>query len=191
MLDPADVTSNIAGLVMLPDYLPEPTLLLAELDELPWLDDLSRRVQHYGWRYDYKARNVPKNAYLGALPNSLALIAERLFEERLMGTIADQAIVNEYEPGQGIAAHIDCEPCFGPEIATLSLGDTYPMTFTNVATGTRIDVWLPVGSVCVMAGDARYRWRHEIAKRKTDPSPDGRRQRRRRVSVTFRTVVGS
>jgi hypothetical protein len=32
--------------------------LLAEIDHNPWLRDLSRRVQHYGYRYDYKARGI-------------------------------------------------------------------------------------------------------------------------------------
>ena len=33
----------------------------------------------------------------------------------------EQAIVNEYEPGQGIAPHVDRD-CFGPVVATVSLG---------------------------------------------------------------------
>ncbi len=101
----------------------------------------------------------------------------------------DQAIVKEYLPGQGIAAHIDCGPCFGPQIATLSLGDACPMRFTHALTGAARDVWLPVGSLCVLSGPARHEWRHEIARRRTDPNPSGRRACARRVSVTFRTVT--
>lgn len=34
----------------------------------------------------------------------------------------DQVIVNEYQPGQQIAPHIDCVPCFGSVVASLTLG---------------------------------------------------------------------
>jgi alkylated DNA repair dioxygenase AlkB len=180
---------SIPGLICVPGFLKEPYSVLGTLDRMPWLDDLSRRVQHYGWRYDYKSRRIHHDAYLGPLPSFLQDVAGELFSVGLMGCVPDQAIVNEYLPGQGIAAHIDCEPCFGPEIVTISLGDEYPMRFTNVSTAAAIDVWLPVGSVCVISGPARYEWRHEIAKRKSDLFGGTRKLRERRVSVTFRTVI--
>ncbi|MFZ4506655.1 MAG: alpha-ketoglutarate-dependent dioxygenase AlkB [Fimbriimonas sp.] len=184
-----DDPPSIPGLICFPTFLNESDSLLSILDRMPWLDDLSRRVQHYGWRYDYKSRKIHRDAYLGPLPGFLLDVAEDLFSVGLMECVPDQAIVNEYLPGQGIAAHIDCEPCFGPEIATLSLGDEYPMRFTNVSTDESREVWLPVGSVCVMSGPARYEWRHEIAKRKSDLFGGTRKIRKRRVSVTFRTVI--
>lgn len=164
-----DDLPSIPGLICVHDFLKEPGALLDMLDRMPWLDDLSRRVQHYGWRYDYRSHRVHPDAYLGPLPDFLQHLAEELFSDGLLKCVPDQAIVNEYLPGQGIAAHIDCEPCFGPEIAMISLGDEYPMRFTNVSTAQAIDVWLPVGSACVISGPARYEWRHEIAKRKSDP----------------------
>lgn len=179
----------VPGLVVVPGFLDDADALLAWVGSMPWLDDLSRRVQHYGWRYDYRARAVPPGSRLGPLPEPLEALAERIHQAGHMAGVPDQAIVNEYLPGQGIAAHIDCEPCFGPEIATLSLGDAYPMRFTRPTTGEAREVWLPVGSLCVMSGPARHEWRHEIARRRSDPTPAGRRPRGRRVSVTFRTVV--
>ena len=44
----------------------------------------------------------------------------------------DQLIVNEYQPGQGISAHIDCEPCFKNTIVTVSLGSVYEMDFISL-----------------------------------------------------------
>jgi hypothetical protein len=32
--------------------------LFETLDGAPWRSDLKRRVQHYGWRYGYRARQV-------------------------------------------------------------------------------------------------------------------------------------
>lgn len=153
------------------------------------MTNLSRRVQHYGWRYDYKARSVHRQSYLGPLPECLAVLARQLADKGLMSTAPDQAIVNEYLPGQGISAHIDCEPCFGPEIASFSLGDEYPMRFQRVADDEQFELWLPIGSVCIMSGPARYEWKHEIVKRRSDPLAGGRKVRRRRVSVTFRKVI--
>ncbi|MCW5940510.1 MAG: alpha-ketoglutarate-dependent dioxygenase AlkB [Fimbriimonadaceae bacterium] len=184
-----DDLPSIPGLICAPNFINEPSSLLATLDRMPWLDDLSRRVQHYGWRYDYKSRKIQHDAYLGPLPGFLRDVAEKLFSAGLLKCVPDQAIVNECLPGQGIAAHIDCEPCFGPEIAMISLGDDYPMRFTNVSTAQAIDVWLPVDSACVISGPARYEWRHEIAKRKSDLLGGTRKHRTRRVSVTFRTVI--
>ena len=40
-------------------------------------------------------------------------------------------IVNEYVAGQGISAHIDCIPCFGDKIISLSLGGAITMDFTR------------------------------------------------------------
>lgn len=184
-----DDLPSIPGLICVPGFLKESRSLCDLLDRMPWLDDLSRRVQHYGWRYDFRSRSVDPDAYLGPLPDFLQGVAEELFSAGLMERVADQAIVNEYLPGQGIAAQIDCEPCFGPEIAMISLGDDYPMRFTSVSTAEAIDVWLPVGSACVISGPARYQWRHEIAKRKSDLLGGTRKLRKRRVSVTFRTVM--
>lgn len=184
-----DEVKSIPGLICVPGFLPDTQELLFALDRMPWLDDLSRRVQHYGWRYDYRSRRVHEDAYLGPLPGILQDIAGELFSAGLMQCMPDQAIVNEYLPGQGIAPHIDCEPCFGPEITTISLGDEYPMRFTKVSTSEAIEVWLPVGSACVISGPARYEWRHEIAKRRSDQFGGQRKLRKRRVSVTFRKVV--
>ena len=49
--------------------------------ESEWRNDLSRRVQHYGWRYDYKARAITPDMHLGALPDWLANVAQKLYDE--------------------------------------------------------------------------------------------------------------
>ena len=41
----------------------------------------------------------------------------------------NQLTANEYNPGQGIAPHVDTEACFGPYIFILNLGiDDYSLT---------------------------------------------------------------
>lgn len=42
-----------------------------------------------------------------------------------------QLTMNEYLPGQGIAAHIDTESCLGPDLAILSIGSDIVMTLQD------------------------------------------------------------
>lgn len=163
--------------------------LLSFINEALWLQDLSRRVQHYGWRYDYKARRVTADARLGPLPDWLEPEVDALCGRCLFDPAPDQVIVNEYEPGQGIAPHVDCVPCFGPTIVSPSLGGHVEMRFENTATGEKRETLLPPRSLLVLTGSARYEWSHTIPARKSDVI-DGRRVgRKRRISLTFRRVI--
>lgn len=165
----------------------EATALLASVDAAPWLGDLQRRVQHYGYRYDYRARSVDRSMYLGPLPAWSQPLVQRLHAAGTFAQPPDQLIVNEYEPGQGIAAHIDCVPCFGPVVASLSLGSTCQMDLARDDASTTIT--LRPRSLLVLAGEARSHWRHGIRGRRSDVIAFDRVPRRRRVSLTFRTVL--
>ncbi|HWY85378.1 MAG TPA: alpha-ketoglutarate-dependent dioxygenase AlkB [Gemmataceae bacterium] len=179
--------SIIEGMTYVSDFLSlsEQQAVLQDVDLQPWRNDLKRRVQHYGYRYDYKARRVDHSMYLGTLPPFAIQVAGKLIERSLFTQFPDQLIVNEYLPGQGITAHIDCEPCFGKTIAMVSLGWTYEMDFINSQTRDAHAILLAPGSVLVISGEARYRWLHQIKARKTDHGV----RRRRRVSLTFRNVL--
>ena len=193
------------GLLYQPDFmdaeLEQSLLNNVDGDEAVWLSDLSRRVQHYGFKYDYKARRIVGSMKLGPLPDWLCDMADKVTRfvqsDEGLGTSElvqpfDQAIVNEYEPGEGIAAHIDCEPCFGPVVTTLSLGSDIEMQFEHARTGECTPVYLAQRSLAVLTGEARYEWTHSIVKRQSDPSRSGGGQRvprRRRVSITFRSVL--
>jgi alkylated DNA repair dioxygenase AlkB len=48
---------------------------------------------------------------------------------------------------------------------------------------------LTPGSLLMLSGEARYRWRHAIPGRKTDKVAGRSVVRGRRVSLTFRTVL--
>jgi alkylated DNA repair dioxygenase AlkB len=165
------------------------TELLASIDALPWRDDLKRRVQHYGYRYDYKARRVTADSYLGPLPGWLAATATRLASEGIFDEVPDQVIVNEYLPGQGIAAHVDCEPCFGDIIASLSLGSACTMEFTPLNGRGATSQRLEPRSLLILKGESRFEWKHGIPARKADDVGGTWVQRERRVSLTFRNVV--
>lgn len=167
-------------------------LAAIDADESKWQTSLKRRVQHYGWRYDYSAKTIAEDMRTEPLPDFIMPVAVELQKRGWFAQTPDQVIINEYQPGQGIAPHID-RNCFGPAVATLSLGDCWPMQLSlppgKSHAEERLEVFLEVGSVLVFSGDARSRWRHGIAPRKADKTPEGgKRSRQRRVSVTFRTV---
>jgi alkylated DNA repair dioxygenase AlkB len=163
--------------------------LIDTIDHQPWITELRRRVQHYGYRYDYKARTVTADMHLGPLPAWLVPLCQELHERGLMPRLADQVIVNEYEPGQGIAAHVDCVPCFADTIASLTLGSACVLDFTHAKTREKRSLFLERRSVVVLSGEARYDWRHGIASRKSDEHEGRVVARGRRLSLTFRNVL--
>lgn len=187
----ADLVNDVDGLTLVQDYLSpdEQSVLIGVIEAQSWRTDLKRRVQHYGYRYDYTRRTVARDQYLGPLPDWAADLAKRLRADGHVPRDLDQLIVNEYEPGQGISAHVDCVPCFADTVLSISLGSSCVMTFSHRGLGKRVDVLLPPGGLLVMSGPARYEWLHAIAARKSDRWNDQVLARGRRVSLTYRTVL--
>src|SRR5690606_22327192 len=162
---------------------------LSQIDQQTWLTDLKRRVQHYGYRYDYKARTVGNDAYLGPLPDWLSSLSKKLHDNGIFPSVPDQVIVNEYLPGQGISAHIDCVPCFAETIASLSLGSPCVMEFSNPKSAEKKSIVLEERSLIILSGPARYEWQHAIPARKSDIIDGIKTERARRVSLTFRNII--
>ena len=181
------------GATYLPGFISpdEEQALVAKLDAGAWSTELKRRVQHFGYRYDYKARAVAEGAYLGPLPSWLAGLAIRLVEHDVFESLPDQVIANEYLPGQGISAHVDCVPCFGDTIVSVSLLSPCEMIFRERHGGTGLALLLEPRSAVLLQGAARYEWSHEIPVRKSDSIDGVRHPRGRRISFTFRKVRGS
>lgn len=184
----------IPGLGLYPEFISteEEALLLEKIDHSVWLTDLKRRVQHYGYRYDYRARRVGKEHCIGPVPGWMAFLHARLLDKQLIDFVPDQAIVNEYLVGQGIAAHIDCEPCFGDMIVSISLGSQCVMDFQRAQAGKAADkvpLLIPRRALLVMKEESRYGWYHGITGRKTDRFNGSLYPRTRRVSITFRKVI--
>lgn len=93
---------GIRGLLYIPDYITvaEETQLIKKIDKQDCDNSLKRRVQHYGYQYDYKAHNVTDDLYLGRLQKWLNDLATRLNEDGLCERVPDQVIINEYQPGR-------------------------------------------------------------------------------------------
>ena len=179
-----------SGLAYLADFVTqaEAMALAQEIDARPWRDDLKRRVQHYGYRYDYKARQARREDYLGPLPDFLQALAQRLRDEGHFLRLPDQVIVNEYLPGQGISAHVDCCPCFGNVIASLSLLSPCVMQLQHARNGEVAALWLEPKSLLILSGPARNDWTHAIPARRSDVMGGQKHLRGRRISLTFREM---
>ncbi|WP_406826410.1 alpha-ketoglutarate-dependent dioxygenase AlkB [Pedobacter sp. KACC 23697] len=181
----------ISGLTYYPDFISEDdeNELLAMINAEEWLVELKRRVQHYGWKYNYRERSIDKSMCLGPLPHWVKKIAISLKECGIADEIPDQVIVNEYRPGQGISNHIDCEPCFADTIISISLSSTSIMNFINLESKLKIDAILEARSAICLKGDARYKWSHGIPGRLADDIFGVRINRGLRISMTFRKVI--
>lgn len=187
-----EIVGQVSGLRYLDNYITqtEHNRILTAIDNEPWLNDLKRRVQHYGFKYNYKSRSIDHDMYLGPLPVWSENICQRLVNDNLINYMPDQIIVNEYFPGQGIANHIDCEPCFDDTIISLSLISTCVMDIINKENPQKkVELLLPPCSLVVLNGEARYKWTHGIPARRMDEFNDLRITRQRRISLTFRKVI--
>ncbi|KAG6917658.1 hypothetical protein DXG01_001633 [Tephrocybe rancida] len=128
---------------------------------------------------------------------------------------ARQAILNLYQPGEGIIPHVDLLRRFGDGIIGVSFGSGCVMQFARAAEEAgghhepavdaveheknNWDVYLPERSVIVLSEDARYKWTHGIAKHTqdyvalpdtgTDDTAGEWIQRGVRLSITFRWLL--
>jgi alkylated DNA repair dioxygenase AlkB len=187
-----DVLSSISGLQYHPNFISvsEEGQLLASVRSEKWLDDLQRQVQHYGFKYDYKSRSIDESQRIGPLPQWSQLIIDKMISLKIVETRPDQLIVNKYEPGQGIAMHVDCEPCFDDTIVSLSLGSDIVMNFKRaMADVAKVPLLLERRSLTVLRGEARYQYQHGIDPRKKDKFHGHQWERETRISLTFRKTV--
>jgi alkylated DNA repair dioxygenase AlkB len=183
--------SKVPGLSYFPDYISsnDEQKLLEIINQQPWSTKEQRRIQEYGYKYDYYKGSFASSTYLGTLPDWLQGIATRIAQDGLMAQVPDQVIVNEYLPGQGIISHIDCIPCFGNTIITLSLESECVMLWTHLKSREIVKIRLQSRSLLIFQGEARYHWEHGIPIMNSDIMPKHDKVNCRRVSLTFREVL--
>ncbi len=157
------------------------------------ISETGRKVQQYGYEYNYVTRKGSDYKKINPIPDILLsiqqvglnlvepIVDKEVFEECKL----NQCIVNKYESKQGISAHIDKES-FGPVIVCFTLGSGTAITFSK--NGEVIEKYVEPNSVYIMTGESRYNWKHEIKSRLTDKMGDNKIRRSTRISVTFRTV---
>jgi len=94
--------------------------LLAAVDSGEWELLARRRVQHYGYAFNYTARAVDQGRSAAALPAATRPVLARVLAAAGM-PVADQLTINEYAAGVGLSAHVDTHSAFGCIMASLSL----------------------------------------------------------------------
>lgn len=181
-----EMAPSILGLQYVPEYLDGQThdRLLAAVDLQPWLMSVDHRVQIYGYNYSHGKRAVFR---IGDLPVWASDLSARLRGDGLLPKMPDQMVVNDYQPGSGIFAHVD-QPVLGDVIASVSLGSTCVMRFSSGTFGRVEELLLEPRSVLILSGEARWAWKHEIPARPVDLWQNEERPRSRRVSLTFRIM---
>ncbi|KPH15019.1 alpha-ketoglutarate-dependent dioxygenase AlkB [Chryseobacterium sp. MEBOG06] len=178
----------ITGLAYQDDFLSieEESLIVSEIDNAIWDTNLKRRVQHYGYIYDYKKKNIDQDLKIGKLPDWLISLEGKIKKNFNLKNSFDQVIINEYEPGQGISNHIDCIPCFEDIIISVSLLSSCVMQFSKDQ--EKHELLLNPRSILLLNGDARYNWKHGIKAVKNDKWLNTIIPRERRISITFRKI---
>lgn len=168
---------DVAGLTLVADWIDAAAeaALVAAVDAEAWNVEWRRRRQLYGVSYRGAAQPFP--AWL--LP-----LRQRLTDEGWLPRLADNATINDYPPGTGIAAHRDDAPF--DDVCSVSVGGDIVVDFTRA--DRHVPLFVPARSLWVATGDARWQWQHGIAPRKSDVVDGVKRARRRRISLTFRTL---
>ena len=209
----------LPGLELLPDFVSEEeeAELLGFLRSHPWLSHKFRSVQHYGYAFDYERNDVFEEMWahrgkaddddeLHMFPPIFHALIRRFRSLPSLPTIApfapaecgegelvpNQLTVNRYQPGDGIAAHVDVHSSFTSFVLSLSLAsditmDILPFPLTpDDPPSPSFPLLLPRRSLLVLSHYVRYGCQHAIQARKTD-RVDGRLvERRERISLTFR-----
>ena len=180
--------------------------LLNELELSTWEINLKRRVQHYGFTFSYSTLMLDYGSSPPSMTSRFSELAKKMestishFNHGADATDAHdilpltQLTVNEYQPGQGIASHIDTKNCFGPDIFILNLGSGITMRLQyrgeeEKMLNTKKYIWLPQRSLLLLSGEARNSWSHGIAARLNDKVNGNIIARSRRVSLTFRQAL--
>jgi alkylated DNA repair dioxygenase AlkB len=175
----------VPGLAYLSNFVTpdEERALIAAVDSETWDTEWQRRRQVYGLSYG-SAKSAAR--VLGPLPEWSLALAERVREH--LGGEAANIVVNEYLPGQGIGLHHDF-PGFGPTVVAVSLGAPVLLDLVDPETKRAEVLDVAPRSLWILGGEARTRWMHGIAHRKSDVVLGVKRPRGRRVSITFRTRI--
>jgi alkylated DNA repair protein alkB family protein 8 len=156
-----------------------------------------RTVVHFGKIFDYTTKTMRLGC--GPFPGCALEMIERYrnimndFKSNTSDSVVfedmDQLTVNCYEPGSGIAPHVDTHTSIGETILLFSFGSDVIMEFTTSSeesTRDVVEVLIPSRSMVIMTGDSRYGWTHGIRSRTFDVVNGEMKHRKARVSFTFR-----
>lgn len=197
-LSGAHWAQQIPGLFYIPNII-EGDAIFEEIDESHYFkagtSEHSRLVIQYGLPFLYQGQKkedvVPRMIfpdYIKILRNiaikeceKLALLPEK---SKTNKKLFNQCIINKYEPGEKIGAHVDL-PSYGPVVACFSILSGITMVFKK---NDEIQpIYVEKNSLYIMSGPARTDYTHEIKGVKSDLIYGKKIARETRISITFRS----
>ena len=184
----------IPGLELIYDVIGEKEAsdLLRAIDDMPYLENIKRRVQHYGYEFDYATRHIDTKKPLGDMPPWALTLIDRLVSAGHIKQIPDQITVNEYPGGIGISSHVDTHSAFDEELVSLTLGASTVMDMKHPDGIQYKALYLLPRSLLVLRGESRYLWSHGIVARKLDRVHGKIVERPRTLTLTLTlTLIGS
>lgn len=104
------------------------------------------------------------------IPSWLHGIMKAVFEQFLKPRrfpSPNHALVNAYEPGEGIMAHED-GPAYTPYATILSVGSSCVFDFLTKSRSRAAQIYLPVGSLLLFTDEAYQDYLHEVRSEKHD-----------------------
>ena len=179
---------EIPGLVVHRDWVDRAyeRELLAHIDAGAWDSDFRRRIQLYGLGYE-RGDDGGATRWVRDFPGWLERLAARLVGDGWLPHMPDNCVINDYAPGVGIGPHTDF-PAFAAPLVALSLLSDVVLDFSRRDVPGSVPVVVPARSLWSASGEARWRWMHAIAARRSDVIDGVRVRRDRRVSLTFRVA---
>ena len=95
--------------------------------DVQWKRINSRRITHFGLRYDYPRFAVVHSSDIPPFPEYLSPMISRLYQLlqqngiKLPDNYFNQMTIQQYPPKTGISPHVDTTEYFGEYIASVSL----------------------------------------------------------------------
>ena len=185
---------EVPGLQLIKEFITEEEeaalMSHANSNAAAWQTLAKRRVQHYGYEFDYVKRNIDMSQPAASLPGWVQPLLRRFQKDQdLEKQEFDQLTVNEYRRGTGIAPHVDSHSAFTGSVLSLSCGGGTVMEFQRGE--SRRGLLLPPRSLLALSGEVRYAWRHYIPNRRSDMVEGAEVDRGEcRLSFTFRLARG-
>mmetsp|Transcript_25890 Transcript_25890/g.83648 ORF Transcript_25890/g.83648 Transcript_25890/m.83648 type:complete len:321 (+) Transcript_25890:85-1047(+) len=138
-----------------------------------WTPLRGRRLQNFGG----VPHPAPEGMVQEPMPGWVASVLEELVAAGVFPADAppNHVLLNEYEPGQGIAPHRD-GPLYAPTVAILSLGSACAFDFVRNDTerGLLASLLLPPRGLLVFTGAAYHQHLHTVPAVAVDNSRPGR-----------------
>lgn len=163
----------------------EERYLVDQIDSGSWINSQSgRRKQDFGPKINFKKQKISLGTFKG-FPLYIKCIWRRLQES--ISELSDFNAVEmchlEYDSARGssIEAHFDDFWVWGGRLVTLNYLSTSVLTLTHPTDECvkkfEIAIQMPPRSLLILAGDARYKWLHQIKRSDIDG---------RRMATTWR-----